>query len=148
MTTVELLGVPVREWMRLQEHTDALMREYRLILQQPEGTVPAELMKLFADVAAAFPESAVPELRMGVKEAFEAGRLVADVQAVVTARQSELMLSLHRLLLEIDRYCRDGLLLTLPLEPEISGLRAWVVEEVARQLAGAAARRFDGPTLQ
>lgn len=146
MSRVRLLGVPVREWMRLQEHTDALMREYRLILQQPEGTVPAELLKLFAEVAAEFPESAVPELRMGVKTAFEQGMSVADVDAVVTPRQAELIGSLHRLLLEIDRYCREGVLLTLPLEPEISGLRAWVVEEVRRQLDGAEARRFDGPT--
>lgn len=142
---VRLLGMPVRSYLRLQEHTDALLREYRLMVQQDTTHLPPELLSLLARVQAILPESAVPELRSGVKAAFDAGQSQADVKATVTARQSEQLLSLHELLTRLDVYCRDGVLLTLPLESDANGLRAWVVAEVARQLAGAEPSAYDGP---
>lgn len=142
---VRLLGMPVRSWLRLQEHTDALMREYRLITQQGAEHVPRELLALFAAVQAEFPESGVPEMRGGIKAAFDAGQTTADVEVVMTSTQAEMMSSLHVLLMQIDGYCRDGVLLTLPLEEEITRLRGWVVEEVARQLKACEPRVYDGP---
>lgn len=142
---VRLFGMPVRSWMRLQEHTDALLREYRLMVQQDTSQVPHELLALLREVQSIFPESAVPELRSAVKAAFDAGDTHADVQATVTARQSEMLTSLHDLLSRVDAYCREGVLLTLPLDPEVSGLRGWVVAEVARQLGGAEPRVYEEP---
>lgn len=133
---VSLLGVPVRAWLRLQEHTDALLREYRLMRQHGLDRAPPELLRLFATVQAEFPRSAVPELRSGVKAAREAGVETADVHASVTPSQSRLLRLMHESLAEIDQYCRAGLLLTLPLEPDALHLRGWVVEEIARQLEG------------
>lgn len=142
---VRLLGMPVRSWLRLQEHTDALLREYRLMVQQDTAHLPPELLSLLGKVQAILPDSAVPELRSGVKAAFDAGQAQVDVKATLTARQSEHLMSLDRLLTRVDVYCRDGVLLTLPLESDVRGLRGWVVEEVARQLAGAEPRAYDGP---
>lgn len=142
---VRLLGMPVRSYLRLQEHTDALLREYRLMVQQDTGRLPPELLSLLAQVQAILPDSAVPELRSGIKAAFDAGESQADVNATVTPRQSEHLMTLHDLLTRVDGYCRDGVLLTLPLEREVSGLRGWVVDEVARQLDGAEPRVYDGP---
>lgn len=140
---VRLMGLPVRDWLRLQEHTDALMREYRLMLQQDTSHLPVELLRLLAQVQAILPESAVPDLRSGVKAAFDAGDTVADIKAAVSRRQSDMLVSLHDLLVRIDVYCRDDLLLTLPLEEEVTALRGWVVQEVRRQLGGAEPGAYD-----
>lgn len=142
---VRLFGMPVRSWMRLQEHTDALMREYRLMVQQDTSHLPPELLGLLGKVQAIFPASAVPDLRSGVKAAFDSGEAVADIKATVTPSQSDVMISLHELLVRIDVYCRDGLLLTLPLDEDVTILRGWVVQEVRRQLEGAEPRPYDGP---
>ena len=145
---VRLRGVPVRSWLRLQEHTDALMREYRLIMQQGAEQMPAELLRLFATLQADFPQSAVPGLRGAVKAAFDAGHTTADVDTPVTFRQAELMGALHETLVRIDAYCRDGVLLTLPLDDAISALRGWVVDEVARQMRGDDPRPYPGPLAE
>lgn len=121
------------------------LREYRLMVQQDTAHLPPELLSLLGQVQAILPDSAVPELRRGIKAAFDAGDSQADIKASVTPRQSRHLVSLHDLLTRVDAYCRDGVLLTLPLEGEVSGLRGWVVDEVARQLAGAEPRVYDGP---
>jgi hypothetical protein len=131
---VSLLKVPVVLWLTLQEHTDALSREYRLILQAPPPPAPPPWMDLLREVHDLFPRTAVPYLRGHVQAAYEAGLDVTDLIFEAVADEVLGMERLHQLLCEIDDYCREGVLLSLPLADDGLALRDWVVREAARQV--------------
>lgn len=132
---VVLLNVPVRLWLTLSEHTDALMREYRLIMQQ-RGPSAGPYMSILREVAELFPTTAVPFLRGHVQSAYESGLDVLDIGFEATESEVAGMVRLHEILSEVDQYCREGVLLSLPLSDEGIALRGWVVEEANRQMRG------------
>lgn len=129
---VALRNVPVRLWLTLQEHTDALGREYRLILQQ--GAAQGPWMGMLREAMELFPLTAVPFLRGHVQAAYEAGLEAADIGFDAVPDEVLGMERLHELLCEVDAYCRDGVLLSLPLSEDGIALREWVVREACRQV--------------
>lgn len=131
---VSLLNVPVVLWLTLQEHTDALSREYRLILQGPAPTAPAPWMDLLREIHELFPRTAVPFLRSRVQAAYEAGLETTDLVFDAVPDEVLGMERLHRMLCDVDEYCRDGTLLSLPLAEDGMALRGWVVREAVRQV--------------
>lgn len=131
---VALRNVPVRLWLTLQEHTDALSREYRLILQQQGPAARGPWMAMLSEALALFPRTAVPFLRGHVQAAYEAGLDVVDISFDAVPDEILGMQRLHDLLCEVDAYCRDGKLLSLPLSDDAIALRGWVVREACRQV--------------
>jgi len=145
MTMVELAGMPVPSWVRIQEHTDALVREFRLMRTLDASQISPELRELFAVVTGIFDRSAVPVLRNGIRSAIDTERQTTDLVVDISPQQATDLRALHEALTGIDEYCRRGVLLTLPISPEAVALRTWVVEEVQRQLAGQAPRPYEEP---
>ena len=131
---VELRNVPVGLWLTLQEHTDALSREYRLILQQQGPAAQGPWMTILREVLELFPVTAVPFMRGHVEAAYEAGLAVVDIGFDAVPDEVLGMERLHALLCDVDVYCRDGKLLSLPLSDDGIALRGWVVREACRQV--------------
>lgn len=137
---MELRNVPVQLWLTLQEHTDALSREYRLIQQQQGPAAQGPWMAILREALELFPRTAVPFMRGHVQAAYEAGLDVVDISFDAVPDEVLGMQRLHELLCEVDAYCRDGELLSLPLSDDGIALRGWVVGEACRQV------REGGPT--
>jgi anti-sigma regulatory factor (Ser/Thr protein kinase) len=145
--TVCLDGLPVAVYLAAEEHHDALMREFALLLQSaasPDPGVPARLMELAAGLVEQF-GTTNERRRAQVEAAKNSGHLTVDLVMTfpVSAQHSVLVVADH--LDEVDAFCEQGVLLTPPASPSITQFRRWYSEEVARQLQGHQPSRWPYP---
>jgi Histidine kinase-like ATPase domain len=138
LITLQWLGLPIGKLDRTAEHYDAVLREFRLVLErQPEAraAVPGRLLALMDDLTNFEP------LISNVERDMERGRRAELEQVDVTMELPRaigpLALRLDHLLDESDAYCAAGVEL-LSLEPpsEVVAVRKWLIGEVARQAEG------------
>lgn len=136
---VRLLSVPVGLWERAQQQSEALQREFALLVDQPGHELPARLLELVAELRATY-GSGTTDQEATLLDAADAGlaelpELVYVVPAAVGAHAQEL----GRLLDEADEHCRSGgHLLTLAAEEDVVRFRWWYLDEFTGQCAGRA----------
>jgi PAS domain S-box-containing protein len=123
--TVRLLGAPVRLFPAMQQHTDALLREYTLIAMESSDTpvpppIQIDLNSVSEQVAAATAAGSVTT------------ELLLDVPA--TARGS--VLETCEVLEHADSLAADGRLLHTSALPEVRGCRNWFFDQLLTQLDG------------
>lgn len=119
---VRLLGAPVRLFIAAHAHTDALLREMRLLGAHDER----------APLAAA-------ELGPAVEQAHAArasGEEVVDAAVPLPLGAVAGRVPLADLLDEADDRARRGELLTSPALPEVRALRHWYLDQVTAQVRG------------
>jgi hypothetical protein len=137
---VDLRGFPIDLYLRVQQHSDELFRELGFLDGEP-GPL-ADLLRTVAEVQAEFGELVGP-LRSAVHDGLGRGAATVDVTVGRSPEQARSVRRLHELLSGIDDLCVEGVLLSLPLDADALALRAWVVEEVERQvLDGLPARTW------
>lgn len=134
---VRLLQLPVRVWAQAQEHTDALLREFALIIgaaEEPGHEVPRQLLELIAHLDVRFAGvSKESELR----DAAEAGQLVTDQVYEVPAEVLPAAQELDDMLDQADAYCAEGAhLLTLASSDEVVRFRKWFLAQFVDQIEG------------
>lgn len=136
---VSLLGLPVQLYRVMEQHNDALLREFTLMtldLGATATTATAPRARLPVDVAA------IEERLQG---AAQAGDVVADLvlQVPLEARQAgaELLTALD----EADELSRRGDLLIPAALPEIRACRQWYLGEIIAQVDGAQATPWSAP---
>jgi PAS domain S-box-containing protein len=123
--TVRLLGAPVRLFPAMQQHTDALLREYTLIaMESSDMQVPPPIQ---IDL-----NSASEQVTAAAAAGSVTTELVLDVP--VTARGS--VLEICEVLEHADSLAADGRLLHTSALPEVRGCRNWFFDQLLTQLDG------------
>jgi len=106
LVDVHLIGFPIPVFQRAQEHSDALMREFSLILLSEDHDVPRRLLALIESVRGAFhryesllvPSNVMIE-RVAAEHAEIAGRLaVGDIPGAVEALRLNWVHGMQRIL--------------------------------------------------
>ena len=132
---VRLIGIPLREYGRMTEHHDGLMRELALISSGP-GSAPGRLLDLATDARARFgPFSVGP--RAALADAIERHDESADIVYRLPRAAREAAVLLGERLDEADEYCRREQLLTLETPPAVKRLRTWFLRQFVDQIDGS-----------
>jgi hypothetical protein len=136
VTTVQLVDLPVARYLQMQQHHDAMLREFAIIavgVEDPDvHAVPRRLVELVDEMHGIGDRSI--RFRSAVHEAFERGDETTTITMEVgpeTMRWAEDFLMLFDL---GDEFCRSGQLLTSPSPPSVVAVRHWVVGELIRQV--------------
>jgi anti-sigma regulatory factor (Ser/Thr protein kinase) len=139
--TVQVLGVPLRTYLKFQRHYRELRREVRLLALAHEAHYP--LAKNLSDVFGSLER----ELRQGmgadqINEAVRAGLEVTDLAVSVPAETAAKIGRFIELLDLADAFCREERLLSLARSPEQREFQSWFLGEFVRQGAGDAPRSW------
>ncbi|MBA2529136.1 MAG: hypothetical protein H0V19_04115 [Euzebyales bacterium] len=140
--TVQLLDVPVARYLQMQQHHDAMLREFALIVVGAEDPsvheVPRRLLELITETRSRHP-SAAAQLREGIAAAESRGQALATLRLQLPLEVVRWVGDLLVLFDEADDFCRTGDLLTPPSSPEVVHIRQWLVGEIMRQASDGAA---------
>ena len=137
MGRVRILQLPLEIYLEAEQHNDAVIRELDLIERSPRRgpQVPPRLLELATSLRLLF-SAATTSTRAQVDEALRAGRACVDLDVDVPAEGWEVLMEMARHLDEVDRYCREGVLLTLAASPRQRRFRHWYATQVAQQMQG------------
>jgi anti-sigma regulatory factor (Ser/Thr protein kinase) len=141
--TIRFLGVPVGDYLELQAHNDALLRELQLIriglrTGGPDAApMPPRLASLIDELEQDFRGRRDSQRDM-VADAQARGEATVDMEVNVSPAVLPAARAYVDLLEEADGFCRTGALLTPPPSDRVRRLRRWFVEEMAAQFDGAA----------
>ena len=133
---MQLLAVPVTDFLHLEAHHDAMVRELTLVSMHPdEGTSASR------DLIAPLAEKLVKRLVAArgaasrvVQGAAERGEPRVDICVDVTPAQLATTEGFIGLVEEADRLSEKGILLTTPTPLHLAALRRDLVAEMAEQL--------------
>ena len=135
---VSLVDFPVARYLQMQEHHDALLREFALIATDSESSAaPSDLLRLANEMFERYGDAAGP-FREGVQAAAESGEVVTTLNLSIpytTLRWTEDFLLLFE---EADEYATRGDLLTGPAPVEVAEFRRWMTGELIRQIRDGA----------
>lgn len=136
LVDVRLIGFPIPTFQRAQEHSDALMREFSLILLSEDHDVPRRLLRLIQELSNEYTHMTVETDRTR-DEAVERGDESVDLTYRVPAQVGPAARHLGELYDEADDYCRSGEhLLTMASTPEVVRFRRWFLDQFVDQAAG------------
>lgn len=132
-------ALPVALYLAAEEHHDALMREFALVLRGGDGAAnaraPRRLMELITVLVQRF--GVGNDQRRGqVEAARRSGHETVDVAMLFPSGAQDVVMSVADQLDEVDGFCERGQLLTPPSTPAVKQFRNWYSEEVVRQLDG------------
>jgi anti-anti-sigma factor len=134
LSSVHLLGVPLRLAARSTEHHATLMRELALIDAADEGdTAHARLLALAAELRSKYAPLGEAQ-RARAEQAAAAGARTIDLQYTVPPDLADDIEHLASLLDEVDAFCRGGELVTLVTPADLNAYRQWVFDEFRAQL--------------
>jgi hypothetical protein len=138
MCPVVLRDFPVRVMQAAREHSEALLREFAMIVHgagDHDAHVPQRLLELarlseqrYADLN--------PHAEAVVEEALARGEDLVDLHLEVPVTFRQETLDAAPILLEVEDYCRRGELLTLVPSDEIRTFWVWYLGEFVRQVEG------------
>lgn len=143
-----LRDYPLRLWLRQQEHTDAVIREFQLLVGGHQAgadtSAPAQLVQLAEMFTKRFGGliSAVNDTRFA---ALAQGRDRMDSHVPLPEETPALMQQVESVLKAVDEYCRAGDLLTLARPDELIALSQWATSELIAQYEGAEPTPWPGP---
>ena len=150
MRQVTLVDFPLQVGIRARQHSEALMREFAIIAMG--GGDGADVPKRLIEISQLHRErysGMNPDADDAVDAAIARGEEFITLTVDVPVRLKQDTIDLGTLLVEVDRYCRDGDLLTLQPTPEIRKFWIWFLGEFVHQLSGEAPvswREFELPT--
>lgn len=141
LVEVAVLRLPVPVWLRAQEQSDALLREFALIATDtrdaPEAHhVPRRLMQLVQELDSTYAGFTGPQ-EAQLADAAAQGLPELDLHYNVPREVAPAARRLGELLDEADRYCQEGQhLLTLAASEELVRFRWWFLDQFTEQVEG------------
>jgi hypothetical protein len=138
MRRVVLLDFPLREMQRAREHSEALVREFALIVhgaQDADTGVPKRLLELAAESERRY-EGLNPHAEDIVEAAIARGEEFVDLELSVPYSFKQDTLDAIPVLLEVEQYCRTGDLLSLVTPDDLRLFWMWYLGEFVRQVDG------------
>jgi hypothetical protein len=140
--------VPVDRYLAAAQHTDELVREFRLIAigersGVTERDVPARMLELTAELRERYART-TGEIRTRFEEAARLGEATIDLELPAVETTADITERITTLLDEADEYCRSGDLLTLETPPDVVAWRHWWRDQVVGQIReGAEPQQFE-----
>jgi hypothetical protein len=144
---VRLLNVPVQVMAAAREHHDELMREFRLIAlsgRLGEDDAPPRLLEITHVLGETY-AAAMPRGDDRFDAAAEQGEVGIDVEETVPASAGAAIASICALMDEVDVFCADELLMTMPRPPLLKRFADWYCAQYVTQVAGGRPQPWDGP---
>ena len=145
-----LRNFPLRVWLRQQEYTHDLLREFQLLItdktregQLQAHAVPVKLLAVADEFVTKYGSYSRP-IAEEREAALGRGETTITSSVPLPAETPELVASVRSLLVEVEDYCRRGDLLTLTAPPDVAALREWTLSEMLRQYAGEAPTAWSG----
>ncbi len=148
LVPVRLLDLPVQLHARAQQRSDALHREFRLVVEQARDdatSVPARLLEISTTLSGryeGFTEAQEELLELAVAEGVER---LPELRFDVPRHGGEAAAALDALLDEADTWCRDGAMLVLAAPADVIAYRRWYLHCFVTQCAGAEPVPWPGP---
>jgi hypothetical protein len=147
--TAVLLDYPLRLWLEQQEHSDGLLREFKLLLigersGELESKPPGQLVAL-ADLFETRFGPLLDAITRERQEALDSGRDRMDSVIPLVDGAPQLLEQVRQVMAAVDDFCRDGELLLLPRSPQLVALADWTHEQIVGQYDGAAPTPWPGP---
>lgn len=143
-----LRDYPLRLWLRQQEHSDAVLREFQLLIGGQEAgsatSAPAQLVEL-ADVFTTRFGGLINSINEQRQAALAQGLDRIDSIVPMPEGTPALLQQVATVLQAVDEYCREGDLLTLARSPELIALSEWTRSELTAQYDGAEPTPWPGP---
>jgi hypothetical protein len=140
MHRIVLRDFPLHEMQRAREHSEALVREFALIVHgvtDEDVRVPARLLEL-AELSEQRYAGLNPHAEEVVERAIAAGADYVDLELSVPESFKQSTLDAVPVLLEVEEYCRRGELLTLVPADDVRTFWVWYLAEFVRQIDGNA----------
>jgi hypothetical protein len=138
MRRVVLLDFPLREMQRAREQSEALVREFAMIVHgahDDDNRVPERLLELAADSERRY-AGLNPHAEDIVEAALARGDEFVDLELSVPETFKQETIDAVPLLLEVEEYCRNGELLTLVTPADLRLFWEWYLVEFVRQIDG------------
>ena len=135
---VRLAGCPVRLSLRQDEHLDELIRELQLVGADRDNPTSQALARELQGLLSG-PAHARHMGRRVAQQAAAAGQDYIDIDMAMPVEFSVEVQKLDLAVKAADVHCEEMRLLTLASSEQLRALRAWMTEEVVRQLQDAAA---------
>ena len=143
-----LRDYPVRIWARQQEHSDEVLREFKLLVSgarsgEADGAPAAlvALAELFSDRFGRL----VDEITATRLAALESGADRMDWRVPLPRSTPELLRQVQAVWATVDEYCRSGDLLALARPADVVALQEWSTGELLAQYDGAEPTPWRGP---
>jgi hypothetical protein len=140
MRRVVLLDFPIREMQRAREQSEALVREFALIVHgaiDEDARVPKRLLELAAESERRY-SGLNPHAEDVVDAALARGDDYVDLELQVPETFKQETIDAVPLLLEVEEYCRTGQLLSLVTPDDLRIFWEWYLLEFVRQIEGQA----------
>lgn len=136
LVDVHLIGFPIQTFQRSQEHSDALMREFSLILLSEDHDVPRRLLALSQELSEQYSQMTLETDRKR-DAAVARGDASVDLTYSVPPQVADAARHLGELYDEADVYCRSGEhLLTMATPPDALRFRRWFLDQFIHQTKG------------
>jgi hypothetical protein len=138
MCPVVLIDFPIPLMQRAREQSEALVREFALIVHgalDADTRVPARLLELAADSERRY-SGLNPHAEDIVDAAIARGDEYVDLELSVPYSFKQETLDAVPVLLEVEEYCRNGDLLTLVTPDDLRRFWMWYLREFVRQIDG------------
>lgn len=144
-----LRDYPLRLWLQQQEHSDSLLREFKLLLigersGEMQNQPPGQLVAL-ADMFDTRFGPLLDAITRERQEALDSGRDRMDSVIPLVDGTPEILQQVRDVMSAVDDFCRDGELLLLPRSPELMALYDWTHEQLVAQYGGAQPTPWPGP---
>lgn len=136
--TIRLRQFPIALWVRTDDETRDLMREFALIaIDRNEQEVPHRLLELVADLGQSYGSLGLEQTARLEKARDDQVEFLDEIAYEVPPSIGPDIVRLGTMLDEADDYCRQGEhLLSLASSPAAKAFRDWFIDEFIRQLGG------------
>ena len=129
--------IPIDAYMLLEQHHEALLREFELLLigldtDTASSSLDPAVIALVREVHPVL-SARLTELRPQVAQARAEGKYIVDLYGHCNNALINWTKHFERLMNEADRLSQAGLLLTGPTPPVVVEMRQWFLEEMMRQ---------------
>ena len=143
-----LRDYPLRIWARQQEHSDEVLREFKLLVTGAGSgeahAAPAALValaELFSDRFGRL----MDEITASRQAALDAGADRMDWRVPLPRSTPVLMKQVEAVWAAVDEYCRSGDLLALARPADVVALQDWSVAQIVAQWEGSEPTPWPGP---
>ena len=136
LVEVRLLELPVPLWARSQERSEALMREFALLTQDPQA-VPSRLLEIVRRVRAQYGDGSSEQEQQLLDAADSGVEVLPEVVYRVPPEVGDAVRDIGQVFEEADEHCRNGgHLLTLAPDEDLLAFRRWFIGQFVDQTAG------------
>jgi hypothetical protein len=141
--TVILVDLPARLWDEARQYRSGLCREFSfLVASEADGSKLGKRLLEIAETSDTHYAETYVDAESAIEEALARGDAFCTVTVEVPRDIRRHIIEAIPILMEVDRYCRDGAMLMRSTTPELRRFSSWSLGEFVRQLEGEPPRSW------